>query len=529
MSHPVRPHARRAGRPAALIASLLLSSALTAVAVAAPPIRTSETNRVPSCVSPGRLMAFLKDRNDTLDPRYRDIAQYYKRYGEQWNVRWDYAFYQMLLETNYLKYRRGDGRRGDVHEKQNNFAGIGATGGGVAGERFPDIKTGVHAQIQHLVAYSGEFVTNPVARRTDENQDSIIGQSRRLKRAVTFGDLARRWAADRQYAKSIDVVATMFREEYCHGPAPASEQTADASAVLDKTYVKPAHLGGPKPQRLAGPETLPWNGESVTAQRQPQSAGDSETPAAAPEPRRSGPPVRTLWSKDKGYQDRETKREPGQAKPDAAPTGDISEGPPASAPKNANDAQRHSEQAHPAGVARVEPGTDEAGLIELPTFHIAPRAAEPSKLGGPAEATSALPDSPAGEPARAASTRPVPIGATPDPVAVPPQGTLVEYSGPEPETREVRRAALSAAVPGASAVQSDCRILSASYGGKKTLLVHADRGGVMQLTALTVLDGFEDSMLASYSKSQAPGAKVLGTFANKAEAIAEAKAICPNG
>ena len=112
---------------------------------------------------------------------------------------------------------------------------------------------------------------------------------------------------------------------------------------------------------------------------------------------------------------------------------------------------------------------------------------------------------------------------------MPPQGTLVEYSGPEPITREVRQAAVSAVVPGQSAAQADCRILSASYGGKKTLLVHADRGGVMQLTALTVLEGFEESMLKSYAKSQAPGAKVLGTYASKAEALNEAKAICPSG
>ena len=74
-----------------------------------------------------------------MDPRYRDIARWYKHFGEAWNVRWDYAFYQMILETNALKYRRGDGRRGDVHEKQNNFAGIGATGNGAPGDRYPAI------------------------------------------------------------------------------------------------------------------------------------------------------------------------------------------------------------------------------------------------------------------------------------------------------------------------------------------------------------------------------------------------------
>ena len=152
-------------------------------------------------------MAFLAERNAHLDPRFRNIAYWYKHFGEAWRVRWDYAFFQMAIETNFLSYRRGDGRRGDVGETQNNFAGIGATGGGVRGERFADVPTGVHAQIQHLVAYSGERLATPIARRTRERQGDIVEASQRLGRQVTFGDLARRWAVDRAYGKSIDTIA----------------------------------------------------------------------------------------------------------------------------------------------------------------------------------------------------------------------------------------------------------------------------------------------------------------------------------
>ena len=35
-----------------------------------------------------------------------------------------------------------------------NFAGIGTTGGGVPGNSYPDVRTGVRAQIQHLKAYA---------------------------------------------------------------------------------------------------------------------------------------------------------------------------------------------------------------------------------------------------------------------------------------------------------------------------------------------------------------------------------------
>ena len=82
---------------------------------------------------------------------------------------------------------------------------------------------------------------------------------------------------------------------------------------------------------------------------------------------------------------------------------------------------------------------------------------------------------------------------------------------------------------GQPAPTRDCRIVSASYGGRKTLLVQADTAGAMQLTALTVLDGFEDSMLANYAKARAPGAKVIGTFQTKDDALSEARSICPSG
>ncbi len=143
-------------------------------AASAPLIRTSAQNTVPRCVTPERLMAFLKTRNHNLDPRFANIAEWYKRHGEAWRVRWDYAFFQMAVETNFLSFKRGDGDWGDVRLRQNNFAGLGTTGGGVAGDSYPDVGTGVLAQIQHLVVYSGERIPAPVGARTKLKQDDII-------------------------------------------------------------------------------------------------------------------------------------------------------------------------------------------------------------------------------------------------------------------------------------------------------------------------------------------------------------------
>lgn len=218
---------------AALIA--LAANSVAVMAGGLPEIRSSPANPVPSCVSPERLMAFVATRNTKLQPKFATIAATYRELGESTHVRWDYAFFQMLLETNYLMYKRGDGSSGDVGLAQNNFAGIGASGGGVPGDTYLDVRTGVLAHLQHLVAYSGERVERPVAQRTREFQGDIIESSRKLKRPVTFTDLSHRWAADREYARNIETVAELYRKGACGTVAAlAAEKPRPALALPSK-------------------------------------------------------------------------------------------------------------------------------------------------------------------------------------------------------------------------------------------------------------------------------------------------------
>lgn len=63
-------------------------------------------------------------------------------------VRPEVAFVQTMKETGWLQYG------GDAAIKQFNFAGLGTTGGGVPGNSYPDVRTGIRAQIQHLKAYA---------------------------------------------------------------------------------------------------------------------------------------------------------------------------------------------------------------------------------------------------------------------------------------------------------------------------------------------------------------------------------------
>ena len=79
-----------------------------------------------------------------------ELARMFIEEGEAEGVRGDVAFAQSLHETGYFKFG------GIVLPSQNNYAGIGALNGNAAGQAasFPDPRTGVRAQIQHLKAYA---------------------------------------------------------------------------------------------------------------------------------------------------------------------------------------------------------------------------------------------------------------------------------------------------------------------------------------------------------------------------------------
>jgi hypothetical protein len=86
----------------------------------------------------------------------------------------------------------------------------------------------------------------------------------------------------------------------------------------------------------------------------------------------------------------------------------------------------------------------------------------------------------------------------------------------------------ASAAPKLSAVGGGCRVLTASYGGKKALLVRAGEAPEASYTVLTVLEGFEKSMLDNYLKAHAPGGSSVGEFASKDAALAKAKELCPS-
>jgi hypothetical protein len=201
-----------------------------------PEIVVGPSNVVPQCVTPGRLMVFLKARNPDLNPRYDGVATQYMRFGEQFGVRWDYAFYQMVVETGALSYRRGN-RAGDVKPEQNNFAGLGATGGGERGESFKDVESGVRAHIEHVLLYAGRPVDNPVAERTRKVREwkLLDGWQASFKRPITYSDLGAKWApGNRAYVGMVRTVAERFQSDVCRIPDPRPDLVREARALAGK-------------------------------------------------------------------------------------------------------------------------------------------------------------------------------------------------------------------------------------------------------------------------------------------------------
>lgn len=100
-----------------------------------------------------QMALFCRSKNSTpqlTSCSLEQLAEMFIEEGEAEGVRGDVAFAQSLHETGYFKFG------GIVLPTQNNYAGIGALNGNATGQAasFPNPRTGVRAQIQHLKAYA---------------------------------------------------------------------------------------------------------------------------------------------------------------------------------------------------------------------------------------------------------------------------------------------------------------------------------------------------------------------------------------
>ena len=123
--------------------------------------------------------------NPRLGVSAEEIVAFYYEEGMREGIRPDLAFAQALKETGFFRYG------GDVVPEQNNYCGLGTTGGGVRGVYFPDPKIGVRAHIQHLLAYTS--TRQPTTEIVDPRY-SIVRQRYGNNILSKWYDLNGRWA-----------------------------------------------------------------------------------------------------------------------------------------------------------------------------------------------------------------------------------------------------------------------------------------------------------------------------------------------
>ncbi len=119
-----------------------------------------------------------------------EIVAYYYEEGAREGIRPDVAFAQALKETGFFKYG------GDVIPEQNNYCGLGTTGGGVKGEFFATPQMGVRAHIQHLLAYSS--TRRPLTPIIDPRYD-LVRNAYGSQILGDWQDLNGRWAVPGKY------------------------------------------------------------------------------------------------------------------------------------------------------------------------------------------------------------------------------------------------------------------------------------------------------------------------------------------
>ena len=127
--------------------------------------------------SEAQMINYINKRNP--DPKINCSVEhlvhlYYVEAGRE-GIRPDIALCQSIKETGVWAYG------GDVVPEQNNYCGLGTTGGGVKGAYFATPQMGVRAHIQHLLAYTSKnppkvAIVDPRYELIQKFRPQIFGQ-----------------------------------------------------------------------------------------------------------------------------------------------------------------------------------------------------------------------------------------------------------------------------------------------------------------------------------------------------------------
>ncbi|MBQ7477236.1 MAG: tetratricopeptide repeat protein [Selenomonadaceae bacterium] len=119
-----------------------------------------------------QMVEFIRLRNPypKINCTVEELVRYYYEEGAVEGIRPDIALCQAIKETGTWNYG------GDVTPDQNNYCGLGTTGGGVKGGYFATPQLGVRAHIQHLLVYTSTRPTK--LENVDPRYDHIVNNRR---------------------------------------------------------------------------------------------------------------------------------------------------------------------------------------------------------------------------------------------------------------------------------------------------------------------------------------------------------------
>lgn len=172
--------------------------------------------------------AYIRQTNPAvkLACTVEELVELYWQEAEREQVRPDLALAQSLVETATYKYG------GDVLHHQNNFCGLGTTGGGVRGASFATPELGVRAHIQHLLAYTQR--QEPSTEIVDPRYD--VAHRIRMERGIvdTWYGLNGTWATGSLYCEKImatykKILAMQVKEPAIEVPQPKENKKAKRS------------------------------------------------------------------------------------------------------------------------------------------------------------------------------------------------------------------------------------------------------------------------------------------------------------
>lgn len=183
---------------------------------------TKITGKVTATVE--QMRKYIRSKNPIVAQSVLDMVPQYIQEGKAESIRGDIAFAQSCLETGNFTFKESA-----VTLEQNNFCGMGVTANGMKGNSFPNTKTGIRAQIQHLKAYA---CTDPLSKECVDPRFQYVerGCAKYVEwLGIQENPKGKGWASGSGYGSKIlnilEAITGIKEEQPKPTPVPQPDQT----------------------------------------------------------------------------------------------------------------------------------------------------------------------------------------------------------------------------------------------------------------------------------------------------------------